>query len=365
MINACKKKIKTILIIAGGSGGHVFPGLSVARYLMNHGYKVVWLGSKENIESQLVPRHGIDIKFIYMKGWRGKNIYKKLVTLLFLMFLSIYQALKIIKYWKPDIALSMGGYVAGPSSLAVVLCRIPLIIHEQNRVIGLTNRYLSFFAAKIFQGFPDVIANAITLGNPLRHTILSIPKPINRWKYRTGPIRVLVMGGSNGAYIFNKVVPKIFEQLFSKLIIWHQSGEKDFERVLKAYRKTKQKINYKITPFIDDIAQAYSWADVVISRSGALTVSEIIYVGLPAIFVPFPYHKDKQQYWNALPLMKLGSAIIVEQEKFTSDYISRVLESWNRKTLLVMAKRARSLITPNATKLVAQTIIQYLKEKKY
>ncbi|CAD83663.1 UDP-N-acetylglucosamine:N-acetylmuramyl-(pentapeptide) pyrophosphoryl-undecaprenol N-acetylglucosamine transferase [Candidatus Blochmanniella floridana] len=358
------QSVQTIMIIAGGTGGHIFPGLSVARYLMNHGYKVVWIGSKDRIESELVPVYNIDIKYICIQGLRGKKIYQKLITLLFLIFFAMYQSFKIIRCWKPDIVLSMGGYVSGPSSLVAWLYGIPVIIHEQNRIMGLTNRYVSRFAKKILQGFPNTVNGAITSGNPLRYEILSIPDPVHRLEGRTGPIRVLVVGGSTGSFIFNKVIPEVFGKLFGKLIIWHQSGKKGFNDTIQAYKKLHcNSSNYKVVPFIDNMAHAYSWADVIISRSGALMVSEISYVGLPAIFVPFNYHKDYQQYWNAFQLVKSGSAIIIEQERFTSDYVSIILGNWNRKVLLNMAILSKSLEMSNATQLVAQTVMRYLNGK--
>lgn len=352
---------KKVMIIAGGSGGHVFPGLAVAHCLIKHGYHVVWLGSFNNIESKLVSQHGIDIKYIRMKGLSGKTIYKQFIVLFFLFFLSVYQSLKIIKYWKPNVVLGMGGYVSAPSGLATWLCGIPLIIHEQNQVIGLTNRFLSFFAKRVIQGFfkLDINHNIVMIGNPIRSTILGVPKPIDRWKNRTGPIRILVIGGSQGSHIFNKIMPKIAARFLNKLRIWHQSGKRDYKNVIQAYHKI-DKNNYKIESFIDDIDQAYAWADLIISRSGALTVSEIVCVGLPAIFIPFPFHKDRQQYWNAAALVQVGAAKIVEQKYLTVDHLSVILKALDRKMLLNMANRARTLAIPNATQVVTQTIMQYL-----
>lgn len=355
--NRLKKKV---MIIAGGSGGHVFPGLSVACYLMESGYNVIWLGGVNNIESELVPQYGIDIKLIWIQGLRGKKLYTKFIVLFFSFFIAIYQSLKIIKYWKPDIVVGWGGYVSGPGGLAAWLSGIPLIIHEQNKVIGLTNRLLSFFAKIVLQGLPNVVARgSIIVGNPIRSAILSIPEPIGRWKNRVGPIRVLVVGGSQGAHIFNIVVPKIVEKLADKLIIWHQTGKKDFHSVVQAYKKMKKNI-YKIEAFIYNIEQAYTWADLVISRSGALTVSEVAYVGLPAIFVPFCFHKDRQQYWNAMLLEQIGAAQIIEQEQFTVDYVSLILKSLDRTVLLNMASRAKTLAVSNSTELIAKIITQNL-----
>lgn len=354
------KSVKKIMIIAGGTGGHVFPGLAVAHFLLKNGYNVVWLGTVDNIEAKLVPSYGIEIKFIYIKSGFGKKIYKKVVLLFFLILFALYQSIKIIKCWKPDVVLSMGGYISGPSGVAVWLHGIPLIIHEQNRVIGLTNRFLCFFSKKVLQGFPDTIPDAVTVGNPIRSRILSLPNPESRWKDRTGPIRILVIGGSQGANIFNRIIPKVAKILADKLIIWHQSGIKDFNNVKRIYHKTQTNY-YKIESFVYNIEQAYLWADLVISRSGALTVSEIACVGLPAIFVPFMYHKDRHQYYNAESLQQIGAAKIIEEQKFTINYLSTILESLNREQLLDMAKKAKNLAMPNATQLVVKTIVRYLK----
>lgn len=352
---------KKILILAGGSGGHVFPGLTIARDLIYRGYQVVWLGTSNHIEASLVPKYGIDIKFIHIKGgWNTKKIYMKLIILFFFVC-AIYQSFKIIKYWKPDIVLGMGGYVSGPGGIAAWILRIPLIIHEQNRVVGLTNRILSMISMQMLQGFPGLCKTSKIVGNPVRHKILSLPDPVTRWEGRTGPIRVLVIGGSQGASIFNEVIPELAEKLAQEVIIWHQVGVQHLQHVLLNYYKFK-KNNYRITSFIDDMDTAYAWADVLIARAGALTVSEVAVVGLSAIFVPFQWHRDHQQYWNALPLWKIGAAEIIEQREFTSNNIRKILKSCNRKKLLDMARRSRTLAFPNATQLVVQCIIQCLKK---
>lgn len=347
--------------MAGGSGGHVFPGLTIARHLIDSGYQVVWLGSLYSIEASLVPKYGISIKFIHIKGWCGKSIYSKLVLPFFIIF-SICESLKIMRFWKPDIVVGMGGYVSGPGGIAAWILKIPLIIHEQNRVVGITNRILSILSKKVLQGFPGVFARAETVGNPVCNTILSIPDPVTRLKKRTGPIRVLVLGGSKGASIFNKIVPDIAEQLFDKVIIWHQVGSKNLRDILLRFYKFK-KNNYRITPFINDIAQAYMWADILIARAGALTVSEIAIVGLPAIFVPFIHHRDFQQYWNAIPLLQIGAAKIIKQQECTSNNVCTVLKAcWDRSILLDMAQRARGLSISDAHQLISQTIIKCLIE---
>lgn len=346
--------------MAGGSGGHIFPGLTIARNLIARGYQVVWLGSSDGMEASLVPKYGISMKFIHIKGWCGKRIYLRLIVPFFIIF-AICEALKIMRYWKPDIVVGMGGYVSGPGGVAAWILKIPLIIHEQNRVFGITNRILSILAKKVLQGFPGVFVGAKTVGNPICNTILSIPDPIKRWKKRTGPIRVLVLGGSKGASIFNKIVPDIAEKLFGKVIIWHQVGERNLQDMLLKFYKFKQN-NYRIISFINNIAQAYTWADVLITRAGALTVSEVAAVGLPAIFVPFAHHRDCQQYWNAMPLSQAGAAKIIEQKEFTSNNVSEILKVWNRSVLLDMAQRAKGLSVSDKKQLISQTIIKYLME---
>jgi len=346
-----------LIIMAGGTGGHIFPGIAVAHYLISNGWKVRWLGTFNNIEVDIVPKNGIDIDCININGIRNKGINNKIISIL-KIFSSIRKAIRIIKYWKPDVVLGMGGYVSGPGGLAAWICRIPLILHEQNCVAGFTNRLLTILASKVLQAFPCSLyqeAVNVVVGNPIRKDLLSLQEPILRINNRIGPIRVLVMGGSKGAKVLNNIMPLVAAR--SNLKLLHQVGNGALVEVTKKYAATNCKNSNIVVEFIDDIVSAYAWADVVICRSGAITVSEIASAGLPALFVPFIYHKDKQQYWNARYLEKVGAAIIIEEYEFTVDRISKLLSILNRKKLLAMAQRARSVAITDATERVAREVI--------
>lgn len=348
---------KRLMVMAGGTGGHVFPGLAVAHHLMAQGWQVRWLGTADRMEAQLVPKHGIDIDFIQISGLRGKGI----VTLLgapFRIFRAISQAKKIMKDYQPDVVLGMGGYVSGPGGVAAWLCGIPVVLHEQNGVAGLTNRWLAKIAKRVLQAFPGAFKDAEkaeVVGNPVREDVLAIPAPEQRLADREGPINILVFGGSQGARILNQTLPEVAARLGDKATLWHQVGRGAQESVESLYQKAGHS-EHKITEFIDDMAQAYSWADLVICRSGALTVSEIAAAGLPAIFIPF-MHKDRQQYWNAKPLEQAGAAIIIEQPDFNVDNLVNALNGLDRARLLTMAINARRTAIPDATEKVAQVII--------
>ncbi|UDG79320.1 UDP-N-acetylglucosamine--N-acetylmuramyl-(pentapeptide) pyrophosphoryl-undecaprenol N-acetylglucosamine transferase [Candidatus Ecksteinia adelgidicola] len=349
------KNFKRIIIMAGGTAGHVFPGLVIADQLIELGWKVRWLGTADHIESYLVPKHDIEIDFISISSLRGKKLKNQICVLLYACK-AVIQAKKIIQQFKPNIVLGMGGYVSGPAALGAWLCGIPIVLHEQNSVAGLTNRWLSRFSNIILQAYPGTFKNAKVVGNPLRRNIIKISEPNERLRQRKGCIRVLVMGGSQGAQIFNQILPEVLTRLKDKITVWHQVGKGALSSVFKNYKKLG-KMPYKITQFIDNIAIAYAWADVVICRSGALTVSEISAVGLPAIFVPFK-HKDNQQYWNAVPLENIGAAKIIQQEEFNAKIVSDILLNWNRSILFDMANKARSIVINDATERVVTALIQ-------
>lgn len=345
---------RRLMIMAGGTGGHVFPGLAVARYLLAQGWQVRWLGTADRMEADLVPKHGIEIDFIQISGLRGKGLRAQLLAPLHI-YRAVRQAKKIIRDYQPDVVLGMGGYVSGPGGLAAWLCAVPLVLHEQNGIAGLTNRILAKIAKKVLQAFPSAFLHADVVGNPLRSDLLVLPPPTQRLATRAGAIRVLVMGGSQGARILNQVLPGVAAQFGEQITIWHQVGKGALTEVQQAYQQYNQQ-QHKITEFIDDMAAAYLWADVVVCRSGALTVSEIAAVGLPAIFVPFQ-HKDRQQYWNALPLEEAGAGTIIEQSQFTVSAVSSLLASWDRATLVAMAEKARAIAIPDATERVAAAVI--------
>lgn len=344
---------KRLMVMAGGTGGHVFPGLAVAHHLMAQGWDVRWLGTADRMEADLVPKHGIDIDFIRISGLRGKGVNALLAAPL-RIFNAWRQARAIMKSFKPDVVLGMGGYVSGPGGLAAWSLGIPVVLHEQNGIAGLTNKWLAKIATKVMQAFPGAFPNAEVVGNPVRTDVLALPLPQDRLPGRVGPIRILVVGGSQGARVLNQTLPQVAAKLGNAVTIWHQSGKGGQQTVEQAYASAGQS-QHKVTEFIDDMAAAYAWADVVVCRSGALTVSEIAAAGLPALFVPFQ-HKDRQQYWNALPLEKAGAAKILEQPQFTVDAVVNTLSGWDRDVLLVMAQRARATAIPDATERVAKEV---------
>ncbi|GFN47351.1 undecaprenyldiphospho-muramoylpentapeptide beta-N-acetylglucosaminyltransferase [Candidatus Regiella insecticola] len=346
---------KRLMIIAGGTGGHVFPGLAVAHYLIAQGWQVRWLGTADRMEADLVPQQGIEIDFIQISGLRGKGLWAQLLALI-RIYRAICQAKNIMRDYQPHVILGMGGYVSGPGGLAARWCGVPLVVHEQNGIAGLTNRVLAKIAKKVLQAFPGALPHAEVVGNPIRMDVLRLPPPKERLAGRQGAIRVLVIGGSQGAQILNQILPEVAAHLGDKVTLWHQVGQGALTGVLQIYQQLGQDNQHKITEFIDDMTAAYAWADVVVCRSGALTVSEIAAVGLPAIFIPFQ-HKDRQQYWNAVPLEKVGAAKIIEQPRLTAQILSNLLASWDRATLMVMADKARTMASLDATERVAAAII--------
>ncbi len=347
-------KTKRLMVMAGGTGGHVFPGLAVAHHLMAQGWEVRWLGTADRMEADLVPKNGIEIDFIQISGLRGKGL-KAQLTAPIRIYHAWRQAKAIMRRFKPDVVLGMGGYVSGPGGLAAWSCGIPVVLHEQNGIAGLTNRWLSRIAKTVLQAFPGAFPQAAVVGNPVRTDVLALPKPEVRFADRQGAIRVLVIGGSQGARVLNQAMPELASLMGDKITLWHQVGKGALESVNQAYQKAGQ-TQHNVTEFIDDMAQAYAWADVVVCRSGALTVSEIAAAGLPAIFVPFQ-HKDRQQYWNALPLEKAGAAKIIEQVNFSAAAVADVMAGWDRTHLLEMAIAARAVAIPDATERVAAEVV--------
>ncbi|WMY97263.1 MAG: undecaprenyldiphospho-muramoylpentapeptide beta-N-acetylglucosaminyltransferase [Arsenophonus sp.] len=354
--------IKKLMIIGGGTGGHILPGIEIAKYLKNKGWKIYWIGTTRKMEYLLIPKEKIKFKSIEISGLRGKGIKN-----FFCNFIKIFEAIlkskKIINKYQPDIILSMGGYISGPGSIAGWISNIPIILHEQNTIAGLTNRFLSLFAKLVLQAFPNTFKDAQTVGNPISKKILNIEVPQKRFKHRNKIIRILILGGSQGSQTINRIIPKIASELDKKILILHQTGKGLKKETKKIYDQLNNKLkNYKLIEFIKNISQAYNWADVVISRSGALTVTEIATIGLPAIFIPFE-HKDQQQYKNALILKKIGSAIIIKEKNLTPQKIIKILKSWNREDLLKMAKRSKNIAIRNSTEKISSILIDIVKNK--
>lgn len=346
------------MVMAGGTGGHVFPGLAVAKQLQSQGWEIRWLGTADRMEADLVPKHGIEIDFIKVKGLRGQGI-GRLIKAPFQIINAIMQAKAHMKRWQPDAVLGMGGYVSGPGGVAAWLLGIPVVLHEQNAVAGLTNQWLSKIAKKVFQAFPGAFPTAPVVGNPVREDVVAIDAPQQRMAQREGKIRILVMGGSQGARILNQTLPEAMAKLGEGYEIHHQAGKNSQQEVELAYQQ-HQVGNAQVTEFIDDVAEAYTWADLLVCRSGALTVSEVSAAGVGAIFIPF-MHKDRQQALNADHLVECGAAKMIEQPELTVDKLVAEIQSMDRETLMTMATKAKAAAKLDADKVVAEAIIALTK----
>ena len=347
------KQNKKLLVMAGGTGGHVFPGLAVAKKLQQQGWEIRWLGTADRMEADLVPKHGIEIDFIKVKGLRGQGI-SKLIKAPFQIINAILQAKQYIKAWQPDVVLGMGGYVSGPGGIAAWLSGIPVVLHEQNAVAGLTNQWLSKIAKKVFQAFPGAFPTAEVVGNPVREDVVALAEPEQRMAERDGDIRILVMGGSQGAKILNDTLPVAMAQLGEGFTVMHQAGKNNQQQVIEQY-KSHSVGNVQVTEFIDDVAQAYEWADLLVCRSGALTVSEVSAAGVGSIFVPF-MHKDRQQALNADYLVECGAALMIEQPQLTAEKLANTIAELDRNELKMMATKARKAAKLDADVTVAEAI---------
>ncbi|MHA2938502.1 undecaprenyldiphospho-muramoylpentapeptide beta-N-acetylglucosaminyltransferase [Vibrio sp. RC27] len=347
------KKNKRLTVMAGGTGGHVFPGLAVAKQLQQQGWDIRWLGTADRMEAELVPKHGIEIDFIKVKGIRGLGV-GRLLKAPFQVINAIRQARAHFKRFKPDVVLGMGGYVSGPGGIAAWTLGIPVVLHEQNAVAGLTNQWLARIATRVFQAFPGAFPTADVVGNPVREDVVSLPEPKQRMENRQGPIRILVMGGSQGAQILNCTLPDVMAELSEEYEIHHQVGKNNVAEVEGLYQN-HQILNYKVDEFIDNVAQAYDWADLIVCRSGALTVSEVSSAGLGAIFIPF-MHKDRQQALNADHLVACGGAKMIEQPDLTVEKLVTLIQSLDRDILTNMAVQARKAAMSDADMVVAKAI---------
>jgi UDP-N-acetylglucosamine--N-acetylmuramyl-(pentapeptide) pyrophosphoryl-undecaprenol N-acetylglucosamine transferase len=354
--------LKKILIMAGGTGGHVFPGLAVASHLKLKGVEVHWLGTAHGLEASVIPAAGLPLHYIAISGLRGKSLKDKCL-LPFKLLRAIIQAAKVIVSVQPDLVLGMGGFVSGPGGIASWLLRKPLLIHEQNAKAGLTNRWLSRFATKTLEGFPTTFPasfHAVVTGNPVRDVISNVVEPALRFADRSGPMRLLVLGGSLGAQVINQIVPKalalIPEQ--DRPLVYHQTGEKHLDTTLQAYQASEVAGN--IVPFIASIEEAYSWADLVLCRAGALTVSELCAVGLGAVLVPYPFSADDHQTANATFLVKNNAGILIQQADLTGHKLAEIIELFvatpNKR--MAMANAAYELRKPGAT----DKVLKYCEE---
>lgn len=342
---------RTILIMAGGTGGHIFPALAVAEKMRERGWRVVWLGNPEGMEARLVPQHGFEMLGLKFAALRGKGLLRKLLLPLNLLK-GFWQAQKAIRQVQPNVVLGMGGYITFPGGMMAALLGKPLVVHEQNSVAGLANRVLAGVADKIATGFPEVFKKAVWAGNPVRPEIAMIASPAERFSERSGALRVLVIGGSLGAQVLNEMVPQGMALLGANELpqIVHQAGEKHLAALIANYAAVG--VQAHCVSFIEDMAGAYEWADLVICRSGALTVAELAATGVASILVPFPHAVDDHQTGNAKFLVNVGGAFLLPQADLTPEAIA-LIRNYSRSQLLEMAEKARSLAKPDATEEVA------------
>lgn len=350
-----------ILIMAGGTGGHVFPALAVARALRLRNEEVVWLGTERGLESRVVPAEGIALEKIRVQGLRGKGLLTWLLAP-FRVLVAVADAVRVVRRCRPKVVLGMGGYTAGPGGLAAWLLRRPLVIHEQNAVAGLTNRLLAGFAREVLQAFPGAFSasrKTRVTGNPVRADIAGLPPPAERFAGRSGPLRLLVLGGSQGARALNETVAGAIALLpaAQRPAIRHQAGEATRPVAEAAYRAAG--IEARVHPFISDMAEAYGWADLVIARSGALTVAELAAAGVAAVLVPFPAAVDDHQTRNAAYLVDADAATLLPQTELTAERLAGELRPYlDRPELaLVRAERARALALPRATDLIVSVCL--------
>ena len=353
--------VKSVVVMAGGTGGHVFPALAVARALQAQGVRIHWLGTRAGIEADLVPKAGFDITYLDVGGLRGNGL-KPLLKAPTKLLRAVWKATRVFSAVNADAVIGLGGYVTGPGGLAARLSGLPLYIHEQNAIAGFTNKALSKFATQVLQAFPDAFEScdkATWVGNPVRDEIATLAQPGARYAARRGPLRVLVMGGSLGAVALNELVPAAFAELplAQRPEIRHQAGRKHAEKAAAVYANLG--VQAEILPFIDDMAAVYDWADLVICRSGALTVSEIAAAGVASILIPFPHAVDDHQTANARFLSDIGAARLFQQRDLTPAAFAVTLsELLDRPTLQSMAEKARSLAKPDATALVVSAILR-------
>lgn len=340
--------MKTALVMAGGTGGHIFPGLAVAEALRERGWNVHWLGAPNSMESQLVPARGFPLETINFGGVRGKGL-KAWAFLPLRILNSFRQSLQVVRRVRPQVVVGLGGYITFPGGMMSVLLGKPLVLHEQNSVAGMANRVLAGVADRIYTAFPDVLKKGQWIGNPLRPEFLRQPPPQQRFAGRTGPLKVLVVGGSLGARALNEIVPQALSRIppAQRPHVLHQSGARQIDELRANYEKAG--VLAELTPFIEDTASAFAEADLVICRAGASTVTEIAAVGAPALFVPFPFAVDDHQTTNARFLVDAGGGWLVPQKDLTPDTLAPMLITLTREELLERAMAAKKQQQTQAT----------------
>jgi UDP-N-acetylglucosamine--N-acetylmuramyl-(pentapeptide) pyrophosphoryl-undecaprenol N-acetylglucosamine transferase len=351
-----------VMVMAGGTGGHVFPALAVAQHLKALGCEVSWLGTPNSFEARTVPQYGFDIDWVDSFRLRGQGAATLLLAP-FRLLRAMLQAWRVLRRRRPQVVLGMGGFVTGPGGLMSRLARIPLVIHEQNTVPGLTNRYLARIARRVFEAFPGSFPAGIraeAVGNPVRAEIVALPAPAERATDRQGPCRLLVLGGSLGAQALNETLPQAIALLpaHRRYEVQHQAGRGKAESTRAAYAEAG--VEAKVSDFLLDMAEAYGWADLVICRAGALTVSELTAAGVAAILVPYPHAVDDHQTRNARFLSEAGAARLLPQSELTAESLAVLLGVYcdDRARLLAMAEQARGLARTHATERVAEACME-------
>ena len=352
-------KIRKALVMAGGTGGHIFPGLAVAEALREQGWQVHWLGAPASMEAQLVPPRGFAFEAVQFGGVRGKGL-KTLALLPLKLLRAFWQSLQVVRRVRPDVVIGLGGYITFPGGMMASLWGKPLVLHEQNSVAGLANKVLARLADRVFTAFPDVLPGAQWVGNPLRQAFLLQDEPAVRFAARTGPLRVLVVGGSLGAKALNDVVPQALALLPAneRPIVIHQSGAKQIDALRASYAQAG--VQAELTPFIDDTASAFAQADLIIARAGASTVTEIAAVGAAALFVPFPFAVDDHQTTNARFLSEHSGAWLVQQSELTAQDLAQRLRTISRAQLQACAQHAFEQRKTNATREVVMACEELL-----
>ena len=340
---------KTALIMAGGTGGHIFPGLAVAEELRARGWRVHWLGAPGSMESRIVPQHGFPLELIDFSGVRGKGL-ATLALLPLGLLRAFWQALQVVRRVQPDVVVGLGGYITFPGGMMGVLCGKPLVLHEQNSVAGMANKVLAGVADRVFTAFPDVLKKAQWVGNPLRAAFTRQAAPSERFVGRTGPLRLLVVGGSLGAQALNDIVPRALALIpaENRPVVTHQSGATQIDTLRANYQAAG--VQAELTPFIDDTASAFAAADIIVCRAGASTVTEIAAVGAAAIFVPFPFAVDDHQTTNARFLVNAGGGWLVQQSDLTPEGLAKMLLNSERTALVDIAEKAKNMQKINATR---------------
>ncbi|RNF74696.1 undecaprenyldiphospho-muramoylpentapeptide beta-N-acetylglucosaminyltransferase [Marinomonas rhizomae] len=354
-------EVKRIVIMAGGTGGHIYPALACAQSFKDKGVDVEWLGSKGGMEESLVTKHDIALHSLSIKGVRGKGALG-LLAAPFRILHAIGQAVAALQKIKPDVVLGMGGFVAGPGGVAAKILGIPLVVHEQNAIAGTTNKLLSKVANLKLQAFDGALPHAISVGNPIRSDILAQRVRVSR-NGVARPLKLLVVGGSLGAKAINDVLPQVLAKwpFSQRLDVWHQTGVRNFEEVSGLYKAAG--VDARVEPYLDNMDQAYYWADVVLCRAGAMTVSELAVAGLPSILVPYPYAIDDHQVANARYLEKVGAAYLLPQPQLSCEKIISLLSGFveSEEALLDMGERAKLVAHPNATQDVVAHCLRLIK----